>query len=268
METGATFAYLPEKTLLISDVHLGGFDNETNSLLESDFLAILNWCRDNEFTIILLGDIFDYYMQYGNFVPAISRKTINWFRSYHTQTQKNVLFITGNHDNWDFGYLAMAGFDTEHEYRFLQTSDKKKVLLFHGDGLRNLKPGFERPVFHRLLRNPYFVKLFKSVTNGETGNRIMHKFSVLSRKNDDGSNADKIILDSQVSELLQQNFADVVICGHHHEIRDTMVNGKRYINTGAFFIDRTACLYTKGTFQLVSWNASSNTITPLNRTNC
>lgn len=268
MESSAALDILPEKTLLISDVHLGGFDPDTNAQLESDFLSLMDWCRANDARIILLGDIFDYFMQYESFVPAVSINTLNWFRNYHSETCHKTLYITGNHDNWDFGYLSDMGFDTEHEYRFLQTSNDSTVLVFHGDGLKNLRAGFERPLFHRLLRNPYFVRMFKLLTTGESGNKIMHWFSVRSRINDDGSNLDKVHLDEQVHSLLSEHIADVIVCGHHHEIRDTTICGNRYINTGAFFADRTACLYTKGTFQLVSWNGLSNTITSLNTTGC
>ncbi|MCH8496636.1 MAG: hypothetical protein LAT57_13535, partial [Balneolales bacterium] len=183
---------------------------------------------------------------------------------YHQQTGKKTLLITGNHDNWDFGYLNSIGFDIEHEYRFLMLPGGERLMLMHGDGLKEPRFEFHRPRLHRLLRNPYFVKLFKFVTTPRLGNKVMHSFSAWSRNNDSDDTFDKKHLDKQVFRLLNSDVADIIICGHHHEIRNQSVNQKRYINTGAFFKNSTVCLYTTGSFHLVRWHGAQRIFTPIN----
>ncbi|MCH8524913.1 MAG: metallophosphoesterase family protein [Balneolales bacterium] len=240
--------------LFVSDVHLGGFDSDTNAALERDFIALMKWCQQNQTQVILLGDVFDYYMQYGKYTPEVSHTILHWFKHYHQSGNPSTLYITGNHDNWDFGALDEAGFDTEHEYRLFRTENECILMLMHGDGLYEPKFGFPRPLFHRFLRNPYFVKMFKALTTGKAGNSIMRRFSAWSRKNDRADKSDKVHLDSNVVRMLHEFELDVIICGHHHEVRDITAGQKRYMNTGAFYIDRSACLYTKGLFHLVKWD--------------
>lgn len=260
----ANLPILPSETLFVSDVHLGGYDSLQNKEIEHDFLLLLTWCKKQNVTVVLLGDIFDYYMQYGAYTPEIAQRTLAWFKEYHSgKANGSTLYITGNHDNWDFGALKQAGFDTEHEFRFYRTSTNSTVMLMHGDGLSEPAFRFHRPLFHRVLRNPYFIKIFKAFTGGESGNNIMKIFSNWSRKNDDGDNHDKAHLDTNAIRILSELPIDVLICGHHHETRDITSGNKHYINTGAFFSERTACLYTNGSFQLVKWNGANNTISKL-----
>jgi UDP-2,3-diacylglucosamine pyrophosphatase LpxH len=246
----------PEQILFVSDVHLGGFQNDLNKIIERDFLELMKFAEKNNFCIVILGDLFDYYMQYGSYVPEISRNVFRWFSEYHTVTDKRSLYITGNHDNWDSGMISLAGFDTEHEYRLITLANSKKLLVFHGDGLSDSFFDYPRPAFHRLLRNQYFVRLFRLLTNGRFGNRIMKGFSQWKRSHPGDDAADKARLDNAAKRMLSKEFADIVICGHHHESRFISDKHGLYINTGAFFSDRTLSVYTNESFQLVRWDGT------------
>ena len=255
---------LNSDTLFISDVHLGGFTHEMNYQIEQNLISLLDYAYEQNLDIIILGDLLDYYMQYGDFVPECGITVFNWFKEYHQKSGKKSLFITGNHDNWDYGFFNTIGFDTEHEYRILMLPTGERVLMMHGDGLKESLFEFPRPWFHRLLRNPYFVGSFKTITTPAFGNSIMRSFSAWSRNNDSHDVSDKAHLDQHAIRLLKANMADIVICGHHHEIRDQYVNQKRYINTGAFFKNSTVCLYTTGSFNLVTWHGAQRIFTPIN----
>lgn len=255
---------LNSDTLFISDVHLGGFTPDKNLLIEQNLISLLNYSKEHNLDIIILGDLLDYYMQYGEFVPECGKAVFNWFKEYHQQSGKKSIYITGNHDNWDFGYLESIGFDAEHEYKLMLLPTGERVFIMHGDGLKEPRFEFSRPVLHRLLRNPYFVKLFKTITTPAIGNSLMHSFSAWSRNNDTNDVVDKVHLDKHAIRLLNADIADIVICGHHHEIRDQHMNQKRYINTGAFFKNSTVCLYTTGSFDLVTWHGTQRIFTPIN----
>jgi UDP-2,3-diacylglucosamine pyrophosphatase LpxH len=254
-----------DQLLFVSDVHLGGFQDDENSIIEQDFINLMKYAQNNGFSIVILGDLFDYYMQYGSYVPEMSRNVFRWFAEYHTVTDNRSLYITGNHDNWDEGMIAKAGFDTEHEYRLITLSDSRKILVFHGDGLSGNFFEYPRPVFHRLLRNRYFVRLFKLLTGGPFGNRIMKEFSQWKRKYPGNDLPEKAKLDEAAKRMLKKRLADIVICGHHHETRFIKESDGFYINTGAFFSDRTLSVYTNGSFRLVRWDGTANqliSITP------
>src|SRR5690606_21526742 len=109
---------------------------------------------------------------------AIATSILDFFHHYHQQSNKKTLYITGNHDYWDDGHLEANGFEVCHEYRLLNINSKK-VLILHGDGLSDPKMGLPRPLFHRIIRNPYFVNWFKKCTSAQTGFFILRNFSRL-----------------------------------------------------------------------------------------
>ena len=122
-----------------------------------------------------------------------------------------TLYVTGNHDNWDFGYFDSVGFDTEHEYRILQTQDGLRVMTFHGDGLRDPAFRYPRPFVHRLLRNRMFTTGFQLFTSGRTGNGAMEWFSARSRRNDNGGEQEAKALDAAAARFLSEKRAEVVL---------------------------------------------------------
>jgi len=261
--TSGKMQLLHAPTVFVSDVHLGCSDVHTNGLLERDFLELLRWCERENTQIVLLGDIFDYFMAYPGYIPVISRAVLTWFEGYHQRTGVKTLYVTGNHDNWDFGYFDSVGFDTEHEYRILQTQDGLRVMTFHGDGLRDPAFRYPRPFVHRLLRNRMFTTGFQLFTSGRTGNGAMEWFSARSRRNDNGGEQEAKALDAAAARFLSEKRAEVVLCGHHHRVRKQNFSGLQYMNTGAFFVDRSACLYTKGDFRLVRWDGAVKTLLTL-----
>jgi UDP-2,3-diacylglucosamine hydrolase len=252
-----------DKILFISDVHLGGFTVEKNQIIEKDFLNLLEYARLNQYSIVVLGDLFDYYMQYDSYIPEVCHNIFRWFSEYHTITDNRSLYITGNHDYWDNGMIAKIGFDVEHEYRLITLPDKSKVIIFHGDGLSDTVFKYPRPLLHRLLRSSIFVNAYQFLTNGKVGNRIMKGFSQWKRTYPGNDTADKKRLDNMAKRILQNKIADVVICGHHHQTRFISDSHGLYINTGAFFIDRTLSVYTNQSFRLVRWDGIKNELISL-----
>lgn len=243
----------PKNILFLSDLHLGGFADDINEQLEDIFAGLINTVLKEQAQLVILGDLLDYYMQYGSDVPEYARGIFLHLEKFNRSSPYRSIYITGNHDNWDEGYLQSIGFDVEHEYKIMEL-DGKKVLLAHGDGLSDPALMFPRPIFHRLLRNPYFVKVYRSITTPESGNRIMKKFSQLNRHFSTEKESDTNRIDKWAEFILKSGIADVVICGHHHHIRFINYNEGLYINTGAFFRQFCCAKYTNSMFQLVKWD--------------
>lgn len=243
----------PRNILFLSDLHLGGFTDDINKQLEDVFVNLINTIQKEQTQLVILGDLLDYYMQYGSEVPEYARRIFGHLEEFNKSSPYQSIYVTGNHDNWDEGCLQSIGFDVEHEYRIVEI-DGKKVLLAHGDGLTDPVFKFSRPIFHRLLRNPYFVKVYRSVTTLESGNRVMKKFSQLNRHFSSEKEPDTSRIDKWAESMLKSGVADIVICGHHHYIRFTNYKDGLYINTGAFFKQFCCAKYTNNMFQLVKWD--------------
>jgi UDP-2,3-diacylglucosamine hydrolase len=242
-----------KRIIFLSDLHLGGFSEYKNRQLSTIFFDVLDYLERESIQLVILGDLLDYYMQYKSGVPNFAVPILNRLRRFNQASSEKTIYITGNHDNWDGGYLTEIGCITEHEYRILNI-DGKQILLAHGDGLKDETLHFKRPLFHRLLRNPYFISVFKSLTTRESGNRIMKTFSRFNRLLSTDNYRKPNRIDDWALRVLESTEVDTVLCGHHHQLLTSESMHGRYINTGAFYKQYCCAFYTNSQFQIVRWD--------------
>lgn len=255
--------------LFLSDVHLGGFSGEANRKLEQDVIRLVAWCENNKLPIIILGDFFDYWMEYPDRVPPVGQKLLEHFRNYHRKNNLSTLYVTGNHDNWTSGYLESFGFDIEHEYRIIATP-AGNTLVFHGDGFRDPAMNFPRPLLHRLLRNSYFVSIYQTLLPPRLGWKLMKMYSKTGKKESDHPESLKMRAHLNTwarDRVRSEPELQAVIFGHHHHPFIENVDGKTSMNCGSFALERTAGLYTNENFQIVIWDGNKNKLVSRNRYN-
>ncbi|MCH8568294.1 MAG: UDP-2,3-diacylglucosamine diphosphatase [Balneolales bacterium] len=254
--------------VFISDVHLGGYGNELNEIIEQRFLSFLDFLMEKKLQLCILGDLFDYWMEYRGVWPAYGNQVLEKLEMFNRQSK--VLYITGNHDNWIGPRMLATGMDIEGESRVVHFGNKRALLL-HGDGLKDKKMKLPRPAFHRLLRNSYFLKIYQSLIPPLQGIELMRQFSHKSKLRDPHLthqvNAFISPLDKWALDFLEKGSSgtDIILCGHHHRPVYIERAHRLYLNLGNFGLDQTLALYTNGKFLLVRWNAQNATflnITP------
>lgn len=239
---------------------MGGFDDATNAELEHDATELVRHCAANHIRLIFHGDIFDYWMEYPGRKPPYAmtfREAVKAYAAEHGA----VLSITGNHDNWMLGLLSEDGFDIRHEHEYLSLGEKK-VLLVHGDGLRDPAFALPRPFFHRLLRHPVFVRMYRFLFPFELAIGIMRWFSRWQRNRKPEAN-DTESLDRWTDTMLRNGLADIVIAGHHHNIRHVKTNPGEYLNAGAFYRTRSVLMHTNGRVRVVEWDSRNHQFTAI-----
>jgi len=243
--------------LFISDVHLGGFSDTKNERIESELIQLINYCQRNGIRLAVLGDLFDYWMEYPEVVPKLGNKLLDRFEDFNRQLGP-TLYITGNHDNWTRNHFKDRGFYLVHEhYQF--NIDDKEVLALHGDGLANPKYKLKRPLMHRILRNPQFIKLFQRIFPPQTGNTIMKYFSRITRKMDwDTRKEDQ--LNNWAKHQLKNSDIEVILTGHDHIPRRKQFPFGTYINLGTFYNHQTMVYYNNDGFSLVCWRPELQTL--------
>lgn len=249
-----------EPVLFLCDVHLGAFPEAVNCSLEEDLLGLIDYAEKHHIRLVILGDLFDYWMEYPGFVPGLGRRLRERFRRYHHKMGAG-LFVTGNHDYWTRHHFRDLGFDVEPEFRELKLGDKTGLLL-HGDGLSDGKMDFPRPLLHRILRNDRFLTIYQRLLSPETGILCMHYFSKITRLRERYSNNGTAKLDHWVQQTLENTRFDFVICGHHHHERFVQSDSGMYINPGAWFRNHTLVLHSRQKFTLVNWHGSRNELLP------
>lgn len=237
--------------IFLADVHLGAFPEEQEKKLQSDLIALIDYCEKQKISLHILGDLFDYWMEYPGRTPDLGRELLDRFEVYNRHTGK-ITYITGNHDNWTAGHFEQRGFHVQPDYLVLNTGEQR-IFLHHGDGMSDSKMGLPRPFFHRLLRHKMFVGLYQKVLPEKAGLRLMKAFSN-ANKAKNKTNPEK--LNKWASSFLSASPYHVIISGHDHIPRmETFPHGL-YINTGAFYRHRSMVIkYTNNEFSLVSWEA-------------
>lgn len=242
--------------IFLSDVHLGAFHEEKNQQLENSLIELVDHCQEQSIQIHLLGDLFDYWMEYKNYIPPIGEKLLNRFEIYNQQLP--ATFITGNHDFWTYGHFAKLGFKTETEYVHIEL-DESSILMFHGDGLTDNIFSLPRPFLNNILRQKWFVDIFQFILRGKTGNHLMKHFSEFTRDEDD-INPER--LTDWAGNFLSSSEYNVIITGHDHVPRiETFTNGL-YINPGAYHMYHSLIYYTNGAFKLVEWKWKNRIFKP------
>ncbi len=242
--------------IFFSDVHLGAFSNEVNSKLENEVISLVEYCRQNSIQLHVLGDLFDYWMEFPDYIPELGKAMLEKFDEYNREIRAN--YITGNHDYWTLSHFSDRGFSVHPEELHL-TIGQKKIFLIHGDGLSERRYGLPHPVLNHFLRNPGFTSLYRKLFSGETGNRIMKKFSDFTR---DSENLKPQRLSEWSNFFLRNSDINIIISGHDHVPRIETFDGGTYINCGAFFRDQTVIKYTNDYFELVVWNGREQQFEP------
>lgn len=247
------------KHLFLSDVHLGAFPAHINQRIEQELISLLDFCYEQTIHIHILGDLFDYWMEFGDIIPELGKEVLKKFKWYNAHVHP-ITYITGNHDNWTESYFDKLGFDVQQDYKIVR-EEENSIFLHHGDGISD--PGFDlpRPLFHRVLRHPLFIKLYKRIFTPDVGIDIMRQFSAISR---DNPSDEPERLNRWSASLLHKSDYNLIISGHDHHPRVETFPFGTYINLGTFSRDKTVAYYTNGACNLVSWNAESKTLTPFN----
>jgi UDP-2,3-diacylglucosamine pyrophosphatase LpxH len=243
--------------LFISDVHLGAFDKNKDQQLEGDIISLIDYCESHKIHLHVLGDLFDYWMEFPNYIPPLGNNILKRFKNYHANIG-HTYYITGNHDCWTIGAFKKNGFIVRKNEAIF-TFDRHSVFLMHGDGVENKTYNMPRPLLNKILRHPWFVASFQYFLSGKRANSLMKWFSDFTRDPAD-ENPEK--LNGWARNLITDHNFDVVIFGHDHIARTETFSKGIYINCGAFHKNNTLAEYKNNEFNLVTWNSHLNRLHP------
>jgi UDP-2,3-diacylglucosamine pyrophosphatase LpxH len=256
---------LDQPLLFISDVHLGGFSAEENARIESELIGLIDYCQKNEIRLAILGDLFDYWMEYPNEIPALGEKLLNRFENFNKKSGP-TLYITGNHDNWTRDHLPQRGFYLEHEQHTFSLNNQT-IMTLHGDGLSNSDFNLKRPYMHQFLRSDSFVRFFQAIFPAQVGISVMKYFSRITRRMDWDSRKEEK-LNRWSKNQLDKTDVDIILCGHDHIPRWKQFPFGTYINLGTFYEHKTMAFYNNNAISLVCWdpvNQSLNKFDPADK---
>ncbi len=134
------------KIIFFSDVHI---TRKSVDRVALSLRFITDYCEDADM-VFILGDLFDFYHGYDNYVYPWYRPVVDILKGLVARG-KGVFFLEGNHE------FSMGKYFEDHTgitcARELTIDiDGKKVYIAHGDG-------FSRFSLARFLKRPFFYRI-------------------------------------------------------------------------------------------------------------
>jgi UDP-2,3-diacylglucosamine hydrolase len=123
-----------KKIYFASDLHLGSPNHAESLKREKKFVAWLDFISDRASDIYLLGDIFDFWFEYGKVIPKGFIRLQGKLAELSDRGIQIHLF-SGNHDLWYRDYFPREIGAKLYFEPVIHTFFGKTYYLAHGDGL-------------------------------------------------------------------------------------------------------------------------------------
>ena len=216
-----------------SDVHLGLYSRQENLEREELLLCFLKAVQDDCKTLIIVGDLFDYWFEYKYVIPKYYYRILTALKELKQKGIK-IEYLIGNHD---FGHKNF--FEEElgipvHKDDIQREFGNKKFYITHGDGKNYRDTGYK--ILKRVLRNPFAQWLY-GLLHPDFAIGLAAKSSKKSRR----YTAKKQWGDNDgMEDFARKQFSrgfDIVIMGHRHKPTFKDINGKIFIDLGGWLVD-------------------------------
>lgn len=213
---------------ITSDVHLGAVPAET----ERAFLRFLEHVGAEGRRLVLPGDLFDFWFEYGTVIPGEHFRVLAALAEL-VDAGVDVLVTGGNHDAWGGRFLEEHVGVAFHAGHVRTEIAGRPALLAHGDGLG--KGDLKYRALKRVLRSRPAVWAFRAL-HPELGVRLARRVSTTEAKAD--TDPGKVGRAAFIASWARATLAAEpelgwVVCGHAHLPTITEVEpGRYYVNAG------------------------------------
>lgn len=251
---------MPAPVYFLSDVHLGAQRPAIEAAKERALVDFLDSIESGA-GLYLLGDVFDFWFDFGGPPPARYLPTL---RSLGRCTARGVAvaFMGGNHDYW--ARVGRGPGWLEREIGLAIISDPHeadhhgwRLLLTHGDALD--RPRGTYRLIRAVLRHPWPIAAFRCLPS-RLGYAIADRASRLSRSRHDGEPIDPhpARLASAAETKLAEGPWDAVVAGHVHRPERRETPHGVYLNLGDWTTHRTYGRLDAAGLALEAWGAGGD----------
>lgn len=204
-----------------SDIHLGAGTDAEARATERRFVAWLDRVAADAETIVLAGDLFDFWFEYGRVVPKGHIRTLGKLAELADRGIR-ILFFTGNHDMWVTDYLAReCGIEIRTAPAVL-TLGGQRIFVAHGDNM-----GIEgQPLLqtmNAMFRSHLLRTLFSWLLHPDLALRFGRWWSGQSRKRHGRTPPDRSVTEPLIAyarDYAADHAVDHFLFGHMHCPRD------------------------------------------------
>jgi UDP-2,3-diacylglucosamine hydrolase len=222
---------------LTSDVHLGAVPPDRVNA----FLRWLDHAAERAGTIVINGDLFDFWFEYRHAIPRGHTRVLGALARI-VESGISIHFMGGNHDWWAGSFLRdEIGLTLYHDPVVLDLAGHR-TLLAHGDGLGNGDLGYR--MLKLILRGSLTRWAFRWL-HPDIGAAIAKRVSATDttegRDPDHAEKARSAALERWAREQLgSEPDLDLVVLGHTHVPQKIEVDpGRWYVNGGDWVMHRS-----------------------------
>ncbi len=235
---------------IVSDAHLGAASPQ----IERSFVSFLRGLSDDAGSLIINGDLFDFWFEWKTVIPRRSFRALAALAELRDEGI-GVLWVAGNHDCWggeilreDVGVSYVVG-------PWEGTIADWKVRIEHGDGLRDREDRGYR-IIRPIMRHPVAIKAFR-LLHPDWASNIAQGSSNASRTyraRDEGRG-----LRSYAKQQLEnEKDLDLLVYGHSHVAAlERMESGGVFGNAGSWLDAPTFLKLTDEGIELRQWDGSA-----------
>ena len=244
-----------KKIYFASDNHLGLPDAEASRDREKHFVAWLEKVRKDAAAIYLLGDLFDFWIEYKTVVPKGFVRVLGKLAEL-SDAGIPITFFVGNHDLWMQDYFQKELGIVVHHQPVELNVNQKKLFIGHGDGLGPGDRGYKwmKKVFNHPLSKWLFRWLHPD-WGVRLGQYLSQKNKLISGEEDVkflGEDKEWLVAYSQ-KKLKEEHF-DYFVFGHRHLPLEIELNqNSKYINLGDWITHNTYAVFDGTSMNLKTW---------------
>lgn len=233
---------------IISDTHLGA----TTPDVERALLGFLRALRGRASTLVVNGDLFDFWFEWKTVIPRGAFKTLGAL-SELKDSGTEIIWVAGNHDCWGGDVLRD---DLGVDYRMGAWEGDLvgwRARIEHGDGLREREDrGYRR--LRAVLRNPVSIRAFR-LLHPDLATRIATATSHTSRDHrarDEGAGLRAVAH----AALAADPRLDLLVYAHSHVAMLERVGRGIYANAGSWLDAPTYLSLSERAIELHQWDGS------------
>lgn len=221
----------PERVIVVADAHLGQVPPATAAAFHR-FLTAVPQPSDH---LLINGDLFDFWFEYGAVIPRKHFEHIAALRELR-QRGVRITLMGGNHDRWGGPFLTEDLGIEFHADPVEMRLAGRPAFVAHGDGLT--EQHWSGALTHRILKHQWTISVFRAL-HPDLGFWIADKLSgTLADNTKDRAVLDRAALAQEAwaaGKLDQRPDLSLVVLAHTHRPKlVTRSDGRTYVNPGAF----------------------------------
>ncbi len=214
----------------ISDIHLMLKKSNSESERQKILFQFLHHVSDTGGTLVINGDLFDFYFEYKDVIPKIF---VPFYHEILKIREKGIKvhYIVGNHDYWVQDFITEVLFDKTYFSDTSFNSNGKKFYVTHGDGYLSWDRGYR--LLRAIIRSRLFIWLYRWVhpTIGYAFGRWVSKKGEHYEHSDKYNKRIADEMATHANNRLKEGY-DYFITGHYHQAKELSLKSGKLVILG------------------------------------